>query len=264
MAPAMSNDLGQIQTLRDGNVLEIVIDRPKTKNALTIAMYADLTRAVEAAVADPEVLAILLRGEGGNFSSGNDLRDFLENPPKGPEATVFRFMKAVADCPKPVIAAVEGFAVGIGTTILFHCDLVYASADAKFLMPFVNLALVPEAGSTMLLTNQVGLRRAAELLYFGEPFDAGTAREVGLVSAILEPENVLSHARARAKKLVAQSPTAVRKTKALLTGHQAAPLSAHIDAEADVFVSLLGTPEVEEAIRAVLEKRKPDFAKLRG
>lgn len=258
----MTNDSGQIRTQLEDHVLEIIIDRPKTKNALTIAMYADLTKAFQEAVANPDVLAILLRGEGGNFSSGNDLRDFLDHPPQGPDATVFRFMEAVAICPKPVIAAVEGFAVGIGTTILFHCDLVYASATTKFLMPFVNLALVPEAGSTFLLTRQVGLRRAAELLYFGETFDATTAREVGLVSAIIAPEEVLSHARARAKKLVSQSPTAIRRTKELLTQHQYGELREHIDTEANVFVSLLGTPEVEEAIKAVLEKRKPDFSKL--
>jgi len=260
----MSSDLGTIRTHLEGHVLEIVIDRPKTKNALTIAMYADMTRAVQAAVENDDVLAILLRGEGGNFSSGNDLNDFLDNPPTGPDSTVFQFMQAVAVCPKPVIAAVDGFAVGIGTTILFHCDLVYAASNAKFLMPFVNLALVPEAGSTMLLTRQVGQRRAAELLYFGEVFDATTAREVGLVSTIVAPEEVLAHARARAAKLVAQSPTAVRRTKQLLNEHQLGELREHIDTEANVFVSLLGTPEVNEAIRAVLEKRKPDFAKLRG
>src|SRR5512139_12819 len=131
----MTNVDGEILTLVDGAVLEIVIARPKTKNALTIAMYAAMTRALESAAERDDVLVVLIRGEGGNFTSGNDLRDFLENPPKGPDATVFQFMQAIARFPKPVIAAVEGFAVGIGTTMLFHCDLVYAADDARFVMP---------------------------------------------------------------------------------------------------------------------------------
>lgn len=253
----------EIRTTLDAGVLEIVMARPKLKNALTIAMYAALEHALLDAASRDDVLVVLIRGEGGNFSSGNDLRDFLDHPPKGPDATVFRFMHAIATFPKPVIAAVDGFAVGIGTTMLFHCDLVYAATDAKFMMPFVNLALVPEAGSTWLLTRQVGQRRAAELLYFAEPFDSQTAMEVGLVSKIVPPDELHAHARERALKLTAMSPSALARTKELLNEHQLGELRRHMDREANVFASMLGTPEVEEAISAVLEKRKPDFAKLR-
>lgn len=252
----------EISTSFEDGVLEIAMVRPKQKNALTIAMYAAMTEALSEASRRADVRVVLIRGEGGNFTSGNDLRDFLENPPKGPEATVFQFMHAIATFTKPVIAAVDGFAVGIGTTMLFHCDLVYAAEDTKFMMPFVNLALVPEAGSTWLLTRQVGQRRAAELLYFAEPFDSETAMDVGLVSKIVPAADVLSHARTRARRLAEMSKTALARTKELMNEHQLGELRTHMDREANVFASMLGTPEVNEAIAAVLEKRKPDFSKL--
>lgn len=254
----------EITTSYEGNMLEIAIARPTTKNAFTIAMYAALTRELEAAEKNDEVLVVLLRGEGGNFSSGNDLRDFLENAPTGPESTVFQFMQRIAAFRKPIIAAVEGNAVGIGITLLFHCDIVYAADNAKFCMPFVNLGLVPEAGSTWFMTRQAGQRLAAELLYFGEPFDSQTAREIGVVSRILPADQVLAHARARAKVLAQKSPEALLETKKLLNDHQIAEVREYIDREAVVFCRMLRTPEVREAIEAFFEKRKPDFAKLRA
>lgn len=249
---------------RDGGVFEIVMARPDKKNALTIAMYAEMTRLLRDAARDPDVDVVLFRGEGGNFTSGNDLKDFLQNPPSGPDATVFVFMHEIATYAKPLVAAVDGFAVGIGTTMLFHCDLVYAADSASFMMPFVSLGLVPEAGSSYWLTQQVGQRRAAELLYFGEPFDAKTAFEVGLVSRIVPAAEVLDHARARARALAERSPTAVRMTKALLNEHTNGRLREHMDREANVFSSLLPTPEVKEALSAFFERRKPDFRKFRA
>lgn len=254
----------EITTAFEDGLLEVVIARPHTKNALTVAMYAALTRALDDAAAREDVLVVLLRGEGGNFSSGNDLRDFLENPPIGPESTVFQFMQRIATFPKPIVAAVDGFAVGIGTTLLFHCDLVYASETAKFCMPFVNLALVPEAGSSWLLTRQAGQRLAAELLYFGEMFDSATAREVGIVSRILPADQLHEHARARALTLTKKSPEALRMTKELLNEHQLGELRSHIDREATVFSAMLRTPAVKEAIAAFFDKRKPDFSQFRG
>lgn len=255
--------IDEVRVAREGALFEITLARPKTKNALSLAMYEALTEAFLEASSDASVLVVLIRGEGGNFSSGNDLKDFLENPPKGHDAPVFRFMHTIASCPKPVVAAVDGFAVGIGTTMLLHCDLVYAAEDAKFVMPFTKLALVPEAGSTFLLPRTLGHRRTSELLFFGEPFDAKTAFDAGLVSKILPAADVHAHARARALELTKRSPTALRESKRLLLGHERKAMLAQLDHEADTFSSLLGTPEVVEAISAFFEKREPDFAKLR-
>jgi enoyl-CoA hydratase/carnithine racemase len=255
--------IDEVRVTREGALLEITIARPKTKNALSLVMYQALTEAFETATTDESVLAVLIRGEGGNFSSGNDLKDFLEFPPKGHDAPVFKFMHAIALCPKPVIAAVDGFAVGIGTTMLLHCDLVYAADDAKFVMPFTSLALVPEAGSSYLLPRTLGHRRTSELLFFGEPFDTKTAYEAGLVSKILPAAELHAHAKARALALTKRSPSALRETKRLLLGHERAAMLAQLDHEADTFSSMLGTPEVVEAISAFFEKRAPDFQKLR-
>ncbi len=259
----MSQPTDEVRTIRDGSILEVVMNRPKAKNALSVSMYVALHAALDEALRDPDVLVVLLRGEGGNFTSGNDLKDFLENPPSGPESAVFRFIHAIAAFPKPIVACIEGVAVGLGTTMLLHCDLVYAADDARFSMPFVNLALVPKAASTFLFPRSIGHRRAAELLYFGEPFDSQVAKEAGLVNATRPKGEVEAYARAQAKKLAGQSPTAIRKTKELLRSHQAEALKAHMDLEASTFSSLLGTPEVKEALTAFFEKRKPDFSKLR-
>lgn len=259
----MSQPIDEVRVSRDGALLEIVMNRPKTKNALSVAMYAAMKAALDEAAADDSVLLVLFRGEGGNFTSGNDLKDFLENPPKGPESTVFQFISTIAAFPKPVIAAVDGVAIGLGTTMLFHCDLVYAAENTRFSMPFTSLALVPEAASSFILPRMLGHRRAAEVLYFGEMFDVSVARELGLVNQAVPADQVLSVARAQAAKLLEKSPTAIRKTKELLRTHQWAAMKEHMDLEATTFASLLGTPEVNEAISAFFEKRKPDFAKLR-
>jgi enoyl-CoA hydratase/carnithine racemase len=259
----MTQTIDEVRTHREGSIFEIVLNRPKAKNALSVAMYDALSAALAEAQGDDSVLVVFLRGEGGNFSSGNDLKDFLANPPKGPESSVFRFIRAIAEFPKPIVACVEGVAVGLGTTMLLHCDLVYAADDARFSLPFVNLGLVPEAASTFLLSRTLGTRRAAELLYFGEAFGADVAKEAGLVNATRPKAEVEAYARAQATRLASQSPTAIRKTKDLLRSHHQAPLLEHMDVEANVFASLLGTPEVNEALNAFFEKRKPDFAKLR-
>ncbi len=257
----MAMDDLKIET-RD-RVCTITLTRPQAKNALTIAMYAALTDAVRAADADPAVDVLRIEGAGGDFSSGNDLRDFLENAPVGPESTVFQFMHAMADVKKPIVAKVEGFAVGIGSTMLLHADLVYASDTAKFVLPFVNLGLVPEAGSSYVLSRLLGHRRASEIFMFGAPFDAQTALEAGLVSKVVPAAELDATVDKRVQRLLSLSPEAILTTKALLKSHQQVPLLAHLDAEANEFCRLLRTPPVEEAISAFFEKRKPDFAQFR-
>jgi enoyl-CoA hydratase/carnithine racemase len=252
-----------IQVSTESGVREIVIARPDTKNSLLVSMYEAFTQALLDADADADVQVILVRGEGGQFSSGNDLKDFLENAPEGPESTVFRFMHVVAECKKPIVAAVDGFAVGIGSTLLLHCDIVYAAPDTRFILPFVNLALCPEAGSALVLPKVAGHRRAAEVFFFGEPFDTALAVELGLVSAVVPADELLAHARKRARRLAEKPQGALLATKQLLKRHGAAELNAHIDAEAVVFCDLLKSEELKEAIGAFFEKRKPDFSRFR-
>jgi len=240
-------------------VCEVEISRPKTKNSFSTAMYADFSEVLRTADADDEVRVLLVHGAEGNFSSGNDLKDFAENPPTGSDNGPFDFIKALTEFSKPMIAAVDGFAVGIGATMLLHCELVYATERAKFVLPFVNLALVPEAGSTLLLPQRAGHRLASELLLFGEPFDTATAIQAGLVNRLVPADELLPFARKRASQLAAKPPAAVRETKALLKAQQAESLERCVHTEAEIFLRLLAEPHAQEAIHAFLEKRKPDF-----
>lgn len=247
---------------RSGAVLTITLNRPQKKNALTGAMYTDLAEALGAASADPAVRVVVLRGAQGNFTSGNDLGDFLNDPPRDREAPVFRFMLAACEFDKPLVAAVEGVAVGIGTTVLLHCDLVFAAHDARFQMPFVNLGLCPEAASSLLLPHRAGTVRAAEWLLLGEPFGATQALGAGLVNRVCEPGEVRAIAEQAAARLAAQPPASVRLTRRLMRGVQAAEVRAAILREADAFVARLDSPEAREAFTAFAEKRKPDFSRF--
>ena len=242
-------------------VLHLALDRPEKKNALTRAMYATLADALEAAAADDQVRAVVLSGRGGVFTGGNDLGDFMMDPPTGPDSPVFRFLRNAVGFPKPLIAAVEGPAIGIGTTILLHCDLAYASPDAHFKMPFVDLGLVPEAASSLLLPRIVGPARAAELLLLGESFSAETAREIGLVNAVVEDPT--GHALDRAAALAAKPPEAVRQSKALMRRETADAVGETMAHEGALFVERLGSPEAQEAFTAFFEKRTPDFSRFR-
>ncbi|MEK9968798.1 MAG: enoyl-CoA hydratase, partial [Ferrovibrio sp.] len=183
-----------ILTAQADGILTITFNRPDKKNALTSAMYATLADTLEAAETDPGVRAILFAGNGGAFTAGNDLQDFLNNPPQGENSPVFRFLRAISTTGKPLVAAVTGAAVGVGTTMLLHCDLVYVGAGAKLSLPFVNLALVPEAASSLLLPAMIGHHRAAELILLGEPFDADTAKAYGIANAIFPDARVLPEA----------------------------------------------------------------------
>lgn len=222
-------------------------------------MYTQMTQALGQAEADRLVRVILICGEGGNFTSGNDLGDFLEAPPTDDTSPVFRFMYAISRAEKPIITAVSGLAVGIGTTMLLHCDLVYASSSARFLLPFVNLGLCPEAGSSFLLPLLTGYQRAAQLLLLGETLTAEKAKEVGLVNDIFDESKVLAHALAQARRLAAQPQGSVRLTKAMLKKGSREVVERVIGEEGEFLRQRLVSPEAMEAFKAFFERRKPDF-----
>ena len=250
-----------VVTETTGGVLTLRFHRPDKKNAITAAMYGDGAAALQAAAADKHVRVVVISGSGDSFTAGNDLKDFLENPPSQADAPVFLFMATLASFPKPVIAAVNGVAVGIGTTLLLHCDLAYAVPTAKFQLPFVNLAVVPEFASSLLLPRLVGHARAAELLLLGEPFGADKALELGLINAIVAPDALADLVAAKAATIAAKPPAAVQATKALLRG-DGRDIHACIAAEAKVFGTQLASAEFKEAVAAFFEKRAPDFSKL--
>lgn len=255
--------MSHIEIERDGAILNIGINRPEKKNALTGDMYAALADGLEQAERDDAVRVILLHGKGGAFTGGNDLEDFLKKPWKGqamPPAV--RFIRAVAGAKKPVVAAVQGLAVGVGTTILLHCDLVYASDDAKFIMPFINLGIVPEAASTVLLPGLIGRQRAMELFLLGTPLSAQRAHEFGLVNTVTPPDAVLSTATAAARQLAEKPAGAVRACKELVKRAYQAEVDRALSEEVAVISERLDSPETKEALSAFLEKRKPDFSRF--
>jgi enoyl-CoA hydratase/carnithine racemase len=243
-------------------VLRIGFDRPAKKNALTAGMYGAFAAALQDAKSDADVRVILVHGTPDAFTAGNDLQDFLANPPRGPESPVFAFLEAITHVDKPLVAAVNGVAVGIGTTMLLHCDLVYAGQDAKFALPFVNLGLCPEAASSFLLPALVGYQRAAELLLLGEPFDAAKAHAIGIVTEVVPDDLVLEAAGQAARKLAAKPPASVRLTKQLLKAQTRAMMEAALAGELGNFGERLVSAEAKEAFSAFLEKRKPDFTRF--
>ncbi|OHC69433.1 MAG: enoyl-CoA hydratase [Rhodocyclales bacterium RIFCSPLOWO2_02_FULL_63_24] len=247
--------------LADG-VFHLQMTRPEKKNALTGDMYQTMADALARADADPGVRVILISGAGGNFTAGNDLADFLERPPMDESAPVFRFIAGFANLQKPFVAAVEGVAIGVGTTMLLHCDLVYAASSARFALPFANLGLTPEAASSLLLPLRTGHARAAEMLMLGEVFSAQLALEVGIVNAVLPDAQVLDHALERCRKLTSQPAASLRLTKQLMKRAQQALIRETMNIEADVFKQRLVSPEAKEAFAAFFEKRKPDFSKF--
>ena len=238
-------------------VLTVALDRAEKKNAITGAMYAAISNALNAARDDDAVRAVVLNGADGVFTAGNDLGDFLMDPPTGPDSAVFQFLSAISTFPKPVVAAVEGPAVGIGTTVLLHCDFAYAAPSARFKMPFVDLGLVPEAASSLLVPRLAGHARACELLLLGRAFSAETAREVGLVNAVTDDPQSAAHETAAA--LARKPPEAVRLSKALIKGATADAVGETIVAEGRLFIERLASPEAQEAFSAFFEKREPDF-----
>ena len=251
-------------SITDG-ILTIQFNRPERKNAITAAMYQSMADALAGAEQDPAVRAILVTGHAEIFTAGNDLEDFLKSPPPVDGAAfaarpVFQFMTQLSGASKPVVAAVSGAAVGIGTTLLLHCDLVYAADNAKFALPFAQLGLCPEFASSTLLAQLAGYPRAAEKLMLGEPFLAQEALDMGLVSKVLPLAELLPFAQRQAAKLVALPAASIRATKRLMKSARVAPIHASMAEENQQFVAMLVAPEAKEAFTAFFEKRKPDFS----
>ena len=243
-------------------ILRIKFNRPDKKNAITRDMYAAMADAIQASNRDAAVRVITIEGTEGCFTSGNDLMDFVRDPEVGEQSSVERFIQAVLVAEKPIVAAVTGLATGIGTTMLLHCDLVYASEEASFVMPFVNLALVPEFGSSMVLPQLVGHRRAAAMLMLGKPFSPEHAQAVGIVNDVVSPDQVIEVALANAKALATRPPEALRSTKKLMKQFQAESLAHHINVEGKQFAQALSSLEAQEAFTAFMEKREPDFSQF--
>ena len=247
-----------VEVIEAQGVIELHLDRADKKNALTVAMYVTLTAALAEASRRADIDAVLIAGKGDAFCAGNDLKDFLAGPEGG--RTAFEFIRAIARFDKPIVAAVQGLAVGVGTTMLFHCDLVYAAPDARFVMPFVNLGIVPEAGSSLLAPAVMGYAKAAQMLLLGDPMDAEAADRAGLVSAIVPADALLAHARAKAAALAAKPPQALAYTRRLMKGDPAA-LEARIEEEGRLFQETMQSAEAREAFTAFFEKRAPVFRK---
>ena len=255
-----------IKTATINGVCTIEIARPEKKNALTVAMYQAMSEALNAAREDKAVRAVLIVGQPGIFTSGNDIEDFMSRPPgqgsDGMDSPVFRFMRALLECDKPVVAAVTGAAIGIGTTLLLHCDLVYVSDEARLAMPFTSLGLVPEFGSSLVVPQLMGQRRAAEKLLLGDPFTPEQAVDCGIANAVLPAGEVVNHARRMAERFNALPPGAVREAKQLMRGPQTEALLKTIATEGALFAKRLRSPEATEAFQAFFQKRKPDFSQF--
>jgi enoyl-CoA hydratase/carnithine racemase len=247
---------------RHGAIQRIRMNRPEKKNALTAAMYAAFAQAIRDADAEPGVRVMLIDGAGEAFTAGNDLADFLAFAPGAGPRPVSDFLQTFSRAAKPIVAAVHGVAVGVGTTMLAHCDLVYAAEGTKLSTPFVNLGLCPENASSFLLPAILGYQRAAELLLLGEPFDAAKAREFGLVNAVVPAAELAATAAAAAEKLAAKPPESLRLTKRLLRRAWMPEIEAALAAETKAFGERLASPEAKEAFSAFLEKRKPDFSRF--
>jgi enoyl-CoA hydratase/carnithine racemase len=253
-----------IKTETANGIARVEIARPEKKNAITVAMYQQLADAFAAANADPQVRAIVIHGQPEIFTAGNDLEDFIAQASReqGAEAPVFKFMRALSGSEKPVVAAVNGAAVGIGTTMLMHCDLVYCSDNAMFSMPFVSLGLCPEFSSSLLVPLAAGYHRAAEKLLLSEPISAEEAVEMRIVNRILPPAEVLPFAKRQAGRFAQLPPASVRETKRLLRAGWKTAVEKTIVEESQSFSRLLSSPEAKEAFTAFFERRKPDFSRF--
>ena len=254
-----------ILTNKADGILTIEFNRLERKNAITTAMYQAMADALTDGENDSAVRAILITGKPEIFTAGNDLDDFLKNAADGValgERPVAKFMLALSGCSKPVVAAVSGAAIGIGTTMLLHCDLVYAADNAKFSMPFAQLGLCPEFASSMLLPQLAGYPRAAEKLLLGEAFLAAEAYQMGMLSKVLPLDELMPHAQRQAAKLAALPAASIRATKALMKRARTAPVNDTMAAENQLFGAMLLAPEANEAFTAFFEKRKPDFSRF--
>jgi enoyl-CoA hydratase/carnithine racemase len=247
----MSQDWVRIETY--DHILKITFNRPEKKNALAPDMYEAVSEALTQADADDNIRLVYLTGTQDSFTAGNDLTTFIDNPNSD---AALRFIKAISVTETPIVAAVNGLAVGVGVTMLLHCDLVYAVESAKFNFAFIDLGIVPEAASSLLVPAMVGHRRAAELLMLGEKFDANTAQEIGLVNKVLSADELEDVAWGNAEKLATKPPTALRQTKMLLKRGQAEAVAETIDYELGIFAERIASEETRAIMQAILERRK--------
>jgi enoyl-CoA hydratase/carnithine racemase len=252
-----------IHTKNEQGIAHIVFARADKKNAVVNEMWQELVNVLNQAELDDNVRVIVFYGEGGNFSAGYDLADFLHRPPLAADAPIFQFLAALVNVTKPVIAALEGVAIGIGTTLLLHADFAYAASNTRFQLPFVNLGLCPEAASSLLVPQLCGQRKAAELLMLGAPFDAETALACGFINKVVAPGEAIAQALAVAAQLNQKPPAALRVTKSLLKQANRQLVAEALNNEAQSFSRLLQSAEAKEAFAAFLEKRAPDFSKLK-
>jgi enoyl-CoA hydratase/carnithine racemase len=251
--------MDEIITERAENILRIQLNRPTKRNAMTSAMYVALAQILRNAAKDEQARVVLWHGAGDSFCAGNDIEDFLKDPPGPGESPQAQLMHTLIDFDKPLIAAVQGAAIGGGTTMLLHCDFVYAGESAKFQMPFINLAVVPEFGSSAIVPARIGHLRAAELILLGSPFDAKRAFELGLVSHVVPDHDLLASATTIAKKLAAKPSGALRASKRLLKQSSRERVEAAMKAENEEFSVQVRSADAKEALTAFLEKRQPDF-----
>ena len=252
----------QVQSRVENGVCSVIFNRPERKNALTPAMYGRLVSLLNEAKADPAVRVVLITGTGDTFTSGNDLADFMNTPPAGTDSPVFQLLITLVDYPKPIVAAVNGTAVGIGVTMLLHCDLAYAADSARFQMPFVNLGLVPEGASSLVLPELMGHARAAELLMIGDKFSAQEAGRVGLVTRVYPAAELAARAMEKAMAMADRPTESLRLSKELMKGHKRAAIKEALHREGAIFLERLGSPAAMEAFSAFFEKRKPDFRQV--
>ena len=253
--------MDEIVTERAGSILRIQLNRPKKRNAMTSGMYVALSDILKTAARDELTRVVLWHGAGDSFCAGNDIEDFLKNPPGPGESPQAQLMNALTEFDKPLIAAVQGAAIGGGTTMLLHCDFVYAGESAKFQMPFINLALVPEFGSSSIIPGRIGHLRAAELILLGSPYDASRALQLGLVTRVVPDQDLLSTATATAQKLAAKPASALQTSKRLMKQSFRQQTKATMKAENEEFSTQVRSADAREALTAFQEKRLPDFTK---
>lgn len=255
------SNCAQIQLHQDQRVLSIQLNRPERKNALSLAMYSALADVIQQANQSTDIRVLVLKGQDEFFTSGNDLMDFMNDPVIREDHPVVRFINALMHSEKPVVAVVKGFAIGIGTTLLLHCDLVYVAEDAKLQLPFVNLGLCPEYASSYLLPRLIGKAKASELFLLGESFSGIKAAELGIATASVPWDELNDYAQEKINRLAKQPPAAVKRTKTLLSNNQKI-VDQCLQAEYEAFAEGLGSEECKESVTAFFEKRAPDFSRF--
>jgi Enoyl-CoA hydratase/carnithine racemase len=251
--------MSDIVAVRSGSILSIQLNRPSKKNAMTSSMYIEMAELLDGSAKDDQIRVVLWHAAGDSFCAGNDLEDFMKNPPASAESPQARLMHALINFEKPLVAAVQGVAIGGGTTMLAHCDFVYAGESAKFQLPFVNLALVPEFGSSYLLPLRLGYLRATELILLGQSFGALRAAELGLVTSVVPDQQLLATATETAQTLAAKPAGAVQACKRLMKGAFRNQLEHAVTFENQVFAERVRSDEAKEAFRAFFVKRKPEY-----